>query len=165
MAQPVLYRAHPIKRLLDAIVVAPVDALVDQREHLPHQRVPQLQFPDPAVQRLHVTVIAVGVATPWPRRHPAVLRAAFLFLGGNAAMPPPRYVLPQWATAPTLSRAAGRLASAACRPIPVRSPSARFPGDDGAPHTPSVTGILRQPAFQSLPGRITEMFDHFGGRH
>lgn len=101
MAQPVLYRAHPIKRLLDAIVVAPVDALVDQREHLPHQRVPQLQFPGPAVQRLHVTVIARGVVTPRLRRRPAVLRAAFLFPGGNAAMPPSRYVLTQWATAPT----------------------------------------------------------------
>lgn len=35
MAQPVLHRAHPAKRLLDAIVVVPVDALVDQRERLP----------------------------------------------------------------------------------------------------------------------------------
>ena len=103
-------------RLLDAIVVEQVDALVDQREHLPHQRVPQLQFPDPAVQRLHVTVIAVGVATPWPRRHPAVLRAAFLFLGGNAAMPPPRYVLPQWATAPTPTPS--RRAACFCRMPP-----------------------------------------------
>lgn len=35
MAQLVLYRTHPTKRLLDAIVVVPVDALVDQCEHLP----------------------------------------------------------------------------------------------------------------------------------
>lgn len=35
MAQPVLYRAHPTERLLDAIVVVPVDVFVDQREHLP----------------------------------------------------------------------------------------------------------------------------------
>lgn len=40
-----------------------------------------------------------------------------------------------------------------------------FQGDDGAPHTLSITGIPRQLAFQALPGRITEMFDHFGGRH
>lgn len=40
-----------------------------------------------------------------------------------------------------------------------------FQGDDGAPHTPGMTGILRQPAFQAPPGRITEMFDHFVGRH
>ena len=38
-----------------------------------------------------------------------------------------------------------------------------FHGDDGAPHTSSVTGILRQPAFQALPGRMTETFDRFGG--
>lgn len=55
------------------------------------------------MQRLHVTVIARGVATPRPRRRPAVLRAAFLFPGGNAAMPPSRYALAQWATAPTLT--------------------------------------------------------------
>lgn len=35
MTQPVLYRAHPTKRLLDAIVAVPVDVLVDQREPLP----------------------------------------------------------------------------------------------------------------------------------
>lgn len=38
-----------------------------------------------------------------------------------------------------------------------------FQGDDGTPHMPGMTGILRQLAFQALPGRITEMFDHFGG--
>lgn len=31
---PVLYRAHPTERLLDALVVVPVDVLVDQDEHL-----------------------------------------------------------------------------------------------------------------------------------
>lgn len=35
MTQPVLHRAHPTKRLPDASVVVPVDAPVDQREHLP----------------------------------------------------------------------------------------------------------------------------------
>ena len=40
-----------------------------------------------------------------------------------------------------------------------------FHGDDGAPHMPGMTGILRQPAFQALPGRITETFGHFVGRH
>lgn len=31
---PVLYRAHPTEQLLDALVVVPVDVLVDQDEHL-----------------------------------------------------------------------------------------------------------------------------------
>ena len=35
MTQPVLHRAHPTKRLPDTSVVVPVDAPVDQREHLP----------------------------------------------------------------------------------------------------------------------------------
>ena len=166
MAQPVLYRAHRIKRLLDAIVVAPVDVLVDQREHLPTGALPNSNSPtlrcsastspsSPGSRHATASTAprrpARGIPVPGRQR-------------GHAALAI-RLDDPKWATAPTLSRAAGRLASAACRPIPVRSPSARFPGDDGAPHTPSVTGILRQPAFQSLPGRITEMFDHFGGRH
>lgn len=99
---------------------------------------PNSNSPTLAVQRLHVTVIAGGVVAPRPRRRPAVLRAVFLFPGGNAAMPP------------NTSSIVFRLVSR---------------GGDGDPHTTSITGILRQPAFQALPGRITEMFDHFGGRH
>ena len=33
MAQPVFYRAHPTKRLFDALVVVPADAVVDRDEH------------------------------------------------------------------------------------------------------------------------------------
>lgn len=64
---------------------------------------PQLQFPDPAVQRLHVTVIAKGVVTPRLRRRPAVLRAAFLpgRQRGHAALA--IRLDPKWATAPTLT--------------------------------------------------------------
>lgn len=46
---------------------------------------------------------------------------------------------------------------------PALSPGFRG-GGDGAPHTPGVTGTLRRPAFQAPPGRIAEMFDHFGVR-
>lgn len=62
--------------------------------HLPHQRVLQLQFLDPAAQRLHVTVIARGVVTRGLDSAPPSC-ASFPFLGGNAAMPPSRYALTQ----------------------------------------------------------------------
>ena len=163
MAQPVFYRAHPTKRLLDVIVVAPGDALIDQREHLPHQRVLQLQFPDPAVQCLHVTVIARESSRRGLDGAPPSC-AVFLFPGGNAAMPPSRYAIDPMGHGAHAELPGGLLLPHAAqyqfdRLLP------GFHGDDGAPHTPGMTGILRQPAFQALLGRITEMFDHFGGCH
>lgn len=57
MDQPVLYRAHPTKRLPDAIVVVPVDAPVDQREHLPTGALlpsPGVDGPDPHPVEVYV---------------------------------------------------------------------------------------------------------------
>ena len=87
MAQPVLYRAHRIKRLLDAIVVAPVDALVDQREHLPTGALPNSNSPTLRCSA-STSLSSPGVSRRGPDGAPPSC-AAFLFLGGNAAMPPP----------------------------------------------------------------------------
>ena len=57
--------------------------------HLPHQRVLQLQFLDPAAQRLRVIADVPGI--PASSRRGLVGLAAFLFLGCNAAMPSLRY--------------------------------------------------------------------------
>ena len=63
------------------------------------------------------------------RREPAGLLpcAEFLFLGCNAAMPPLRYALTQPCTAPTPAPSCLAARFRACRPAPVRSPSAVSP--------------------------------------
>ena len=89
----------------------------------------------------------------------------FLFLGGNAAMPPSRYAIdPMGHGAHAHAKLPGGLLLPHAAQYRFNRLLPGFQGDDGAPHTPGMTGILRQPAFQSLPGRITETFDHFGGR-
>ena len=88
--------------------------------HLPHQRVLQLQFLDPAAQRLRVIADVPGI--PASSRRGLVGLAAFLFLGCNAAMPSLRYALTQLWTAPMLTPSCRAACFRACRPAPVRSP-------------------------------------------
>ena len=62
--------------------------------HLPHQRVPQLQFLDPAAQSLGIVIVIVDGG--WPAtgvRGLIAPCAEFLFLSRSAAMPPSRYAL------------------------------------------------------------------------
>lgn len=81
--------------------------------HLPHQRVLQLQFLDPAAQRLRVIADVPGI--PASSRRGLVGLAAFLFLGCNAAMPSLRYALTQLWTAPMLTPSC-RAACFCCMP-------------------------------------------------
>lgn len=225
-------------RLLDAIVVEPVDALVDQREHLPTGALlPPLGVdgpgPHPAEETLRgrrldlgdvrqpllvgafggevpgnqvawsgsrLALVGTVPATSGNMRHGPVLghdpsdhllRDAGSERGLDPAAPVtalgrgerighlphqrvPQTPIPRPCGAAPPRHRHRRGSRHAELPGDLPLPHAAqyrfnrllpgFQGDDGAPHTPGMTGILRQPAFQALPGRITETFDHFGGR-
>lgn len=181
MAQPVLYRTHPTKRLLDAIVVVPVDVLVDQREHLPTGALlPPLEVDGldlhPAEETLRGRVVRRAVLRARRSRQPEPLHEF------QPSRPPiVTAAVGTHQRTRALGQRGGRFLRHGVGELRVGAVSSRvgdclavvavdhllpgFQGDDGAPHTSGITGILRQPALQALPGRITEMFDHFGGRH
>lgn len=129
--------------------------------HLPHQRVLRLRFLDPAAQSLRVIIIGCG----WPAagvRGLIALRGVPVFglQRGHAALA----VRPD----PAMHRADARaelfggllLLHAAQHQLDCPSPGLQW--DDGFGHMASIPGILCQPTFQSLPGRITQVLDHLG---
>ena len=132
--------------------------------HLPHQRVLQLQFLDPATQRLRVIIIgcgrpATGVSGLIALRGVPV----FGLQRGHAALA----VRPD----PAMHRADARaelfggplLLHAAQHQLDCPSPGLQW--DDGFGHMAGIPGIHRRPTLQTLPGRITQMLHHLGRRH
>lgn len=99
--------------------------------HLPHQRVLQFQLLDPAAQRLHVIADGPGIPASSPRR--------LVGLAGVPVFGPQR-------------------GHAARHRFDCLGP--RLQRDDGFGHMAGIPGIHCQPAFQALPGRITQVLDH-----
>ena len=132
--------------------------------HLPHQRVLQLQFLDPAAQSLRVIIIGCGRPAAGVRGLIA-LRGVPVFglQRGHAALA----VRPD----PAMHRADAHaelfggllLLHAAQHQLDCPSPGLQW--DDGFGHMASIPGIHRQPTLQTLPGRITQMLHHLGRRH
>ena len=85
---------------------------------------------------------------------------ASLFSGRNAAMPPSRYALTRLRTEPF----GGPLLPHAARHRFDRL-GPRLQRDDGFRHMAGIPGILCRPAFQALPGRISQVLDHLGRGH
>ena len=132
--------------------------------HLPHQRVLQLQLLDPATQRLRVIIIGCG--------RPATGVSGLIALRGVPVLGPQRghaalAVRPD----PAMHRADARaepfgglfLLYAAQHRFDRLQPCLQ--GDDGFGHMASIPGILCQPAFRALPGRITQVLHHLGRGH
>ena len=132
--------------------------------HLPHQRVLQLQFLDPAAQSLRVIIIgcgrpAAGVSGLIALRGVPV----FGLQRGHAALA----VRPD----PAMHRAYAHaelfggllLLHAAQHRLDCPSPGLQW--DDGFGHMAGIPGIHRRPTLQTLPGRITQMLHHLGRRH
>lgn len=132
--------------------------------HLPHQRVPRLQFLDPAAQSLRVIIIGCGRPAAGVRGLIA-LRGVPVFglQRGHAALA----VRPD----PAMHRADAHaelfggllLLHAAQHQLDCPSPGLQW--DDGFGHMAGIPGIHRQPTLQTLPGRITQMLHHLGRRH
>ena len=132
--------------------------------HLPHQRVLQLQFLDPAAQSLRVIIIGCG--------RPAAGASGLIALRGV-----PVFGLQRGHAAlavrpdPAMHRADAHaelfggllLLHAAQHQLDCPSPGLQW--DDGFGHMASIPGIHRQPTLQTLPGRITQMLHHLGRRH
>lgn len=129
--------------------------------HLPHHRVPKFRLLDPAARGLGVA----GVPIP-SHRWPVGAWPAALFSGRNATMPPSRYALTRLRTAPTPAPSpfGGPLLPHAARHRFDRL-GPRLQRDDGSVHMAGISGICRQPAFQALPGRISQVLDHLGRGH
>ena len=132
--------------------------------HLPHQRVLQLRFLDPAAQSLRVIIIgcgrpATGVSGLIALRGVPV----FGLQRGHAALA----VRPD----PAMHRADARaelfggllLLHAAQHQLDCPSPGLQW--DDGFGHMAGIPGIHRRPTLQTLPGRITQVLHHLGRRH
>ena len=132
--------------------------------HLPHQRVLQLRFLDPAAQSLRVIIIgcgrpAAGVSGLIALRGVPV----FGLQRGHAALA----VRPD----PAMHRADARaelfggplLLHAAQHQLDCPSPCLQW--DDGFGHMAGIPGIHRRPTLQTLPGRITQVLHHLGRRH
>ena len=131
--------------------------------HLPHQRVLQLQFLDPAAQSLRVIIIgcgrpAAGVSGLIALRGVPV----FGLQRGHAALA----VRPDPAMHRAYARAelfGGPLLHATRHRFDRLQPCLQW--DDGFGHMAGIPGIHRRPTFQTLPGRITQMLHHLGRRH
>lgn len=125
---------------------------------------PNSNSPTLAMQRLHVTVIARGVATPRPRRCPAVLHGVPVPGRQRGHAAPAIRLAPMGHGAHAHAELPGGLLLPHAAQYRFDRLLPGFQGDDGGSSMPGMTEILRQPAFQALPGRITEVFDHFGVR-
>ena len=131
--------------------------------HLPHQRVLQLQFLDPAAQSLRVIIIgcgrpAAGVSGLIALRGVPV----FGLQRGHAALA----VRPDPAMHRAYARAelfGGPLLHATRHRFDRLQPCLQW--DDGFGHMAGIPGIHRRPTFQTLPGRITQVLHHLGRRH
>ena len=128
--------------------------------HLPHHRVPQFRLLDPAARGLGVA----GVPIPSHR-----------WLVGLAGVP---VFGPQRGHAALAIRLDPVIDCADARAKQFGGPLPRMPPgtglialvlclqrDDGFRHMAGIPGILCQPAFQALPGRITQVLDHLGRGH
>ena len=132
--------------------------------HLPHQRVLQLQLLDPATQRLRVIIIGCG--------RPATGVSGLIALRGVPVLGPQRgHAALAVRLDPVIDRCGAR-AEPFGGPLP-RMPSGTgsiasvlcLQWDDGFGHMASIPGILCQPAFRALPGRITQVLHHLGRGH
>ena len=128
--------------------------------HLPHHRVLQFRLLDPAARGLGVA----GVPIPSHR-----------WLVGLAGVPV--FGLQRGHTAlamrldPVVDRSEARAEPFGC-PLPLHAARHRFDRlgprlqwDDGFRHMAGMPGILCRPAFQALPGRMTQVLDHLGRGH
>ena len=134
--------------------------------HLPHQRVLQLQLLDPTAQRLHV------IAAPGIRPAPRTDGRRFPALGGILVPGLQRgHAAPAVRPDPVVHRTnahaklfGGLLLLHAAQHQFDRLPSC-LQRNYGFGHTASIPGILRQPAFQALSGRIAQALHHLRGGH
>ena len=131
--------------------------------HLPHQRVLQFQLLDPAAQRLRVVVAVPGIpASTRCGRGLAVLRGVPVpgLQRGHAALPVRLDPVVDSSNAHAEPSGGLLLLHAAQHQFDrLRS---CLQGDDGFRHMASIPGILRQPAFQALSGRVSQILHHLG---
>lgn len=140
----------------DPAVPVPAPGSGERLRHLLHHRVPQFRLLDPPVQGLGVA----GVPIPSHR-----------WLVGLAGVPvfgPQRgYAALAIRLDPVADRAepfGGPLLLHAVRHRFDRL-GPRLQWDDGSVHMAGISGICRRPAFQALPGRMTQVLDHLGRGH
>ena len=132
--------------------------------HLPHQRVLQFQLLDPAAQRLHVIADGLGI--------PASLRRSLVGLAGVPVLGLQRGHAALAIRLDPVVDSSNAHAEPFGGPLPPHAAQHQFDrlrsclqGDDGFRHTAGIPGILRQPAFQALSGRVSQMLHHLGRGH
>lgn len=163
-----MHRPHPVdqNRFLPVRQAPQVGAGVFLRRPPPppHQRVLQLQL---ATLRATLHVVAIGIDAP-AERHAgrfAILRGVPVLGNQSSHSALAVHLDPMVHGVRTHAELTGGL----FLPHAAQHQLNRLPPclqrDDGFPHVPSITGILRQSPFQALPGRITQILDYLGRGH